>query len=54
VDRLPQLRLRLIELEKMREEYEAKGNRRTMVNYLTALIADATDEIARVKAEGQS
>lgn len=47
--RLPQLRLRLSELTTLRDEYDAKGNRGTMVSYITTLIADAENEIEAIE-----
>lgn len=47
--RLPALQLRLVELHKMRDEYQAKGNRGTMVSYIETLIAEAEEEIAAIE-----
>jgi hypothetical protein len=51
VDRLPELRLRLAELAKMRAEYEARGNRGLMVSYIEKMIADIRDEMAQIEFE---
>ena len=50
MDRLPELRLRLAELAKMRAEYEARGNRGLMVSYIETMIADIRDEMVRIEA----
>ena len=47
--RLPALHLRVAELRRMRSEYEAKGNRASMVSYIDTLIAETEDEIATIE-----
>lgn len=48
VHRLPQLRIRLAELQKLRDEQVAKG-RQSMAHYIRILITEAEAEIEEIE-----
>ena len=52
--RLPQLRLRLAELQRLRDDYRSKGSRLMMVSYIETLIADAEQEIEQIESQGRA